>query len=345
MAEYKAGVVGVGSRTVHGSAWARTLSAMPNVSLVSLADEEPEALARVAREFGVENTSADPRSVLEDDNLDFVIVNTVDQMHAKQVGMALDAGKHVLTDKPLGVDTEEAAGLARKAKSAGLKVAVGHVFRFVPKYEFLKKRADGGDLGKLFQVEAGYVHDMRPVWKATPWRADPEDPQNPWFGGALHPIDLIRWIGGDVTDVCAVESKASTVTEFPLNDNATILLKFAGGAVGRVWNTFGIRQNPGFRTFCYAFGDGGSCLANSGDDNVELHADWGVQGVGGPVHIPFTTTANPNLACVLDFIDAIETDGSPRSDAAQAVQNMAVLDAAIKSLGSGKLEKVVTPKL
>lgn len=345
MAEYRAGVVGVGSRTVHGPLWARTLAGMPNVSLVRLVDEEPDSLARTARDVGVDDTSSDPRSVLEADDLDFVIVNTIDQVHAGQVDAALDAGKHVLTDKPLGVDTAEAAGLATKAKAAGLKVAVGHVFRFVAQYEFVKKRVELGELGRVFQVDAGYVHDMRPVWKATPWRTDPDDPQNPWFGGALHPIDLAHWLGGDVTEVCAVENKASSMAEFPLNDNATVLLKFASGAVGRVWSTFGIRQNPGFYTFCSAYGDQGSCLARLDRKEAELHVDWGVEGVGGPLNVPVSGGMNPNLACVLDFLDAIESDRAPRSDAAQAVQNMAVLDAAVKSLDSRKFEPVQIPTI
>lgn len=343
MAKYRAGVVGVGSRTVHGPQWARTLASLPNVELVRLVDDEPESLASTAAEVAVEQTSDDPRTILEASDLDIVVVNTIDQVHAEQVDTALDSGKHVLTDKPLGIDTAQAADVAAKANKAGLKVAVGHVFRFLPQYEFVKKRADLGELGKLFHVEAGYVHDMRPVWIATPWRKDPGDPQSPWFGGALHPIDLVHWVGGEITSVCAVENKASSTEEFPLDDNAVILLKFASGAVGRVWSTMGIQQNPGFQTFCNAFGDQGSCLANSSRNEAELHVDWGVDGVGGPLQIPFSGGANPNLSCVLDFLSAIEEDREPRSSADQAVRNMAVLDAALKSVKTEQFEKVQIP--
>ena len=341
--EYRAGIVGVGSRTVHGDQWARTLAGIPNVRLLRLADEEPDALERTAKAVGVEHTSPDPRSVLEADDLDIVVVNTVDHLHAEQVNAALDAGKHVLTDKPLGVSTAEAAGIASKAKSEGLKVAVGQVYRFAPHYEFLKERVERGELGRIFQVEAGYVHDLRPIWKATPWRTDPSNPQNPWFGGALHPIDMVHWIGGEIEQVCALENKASKVEEFPINDNALILLKFASGAIGRVWSTFGIRQNPGFQTFRNTFGDLGSCWANAIRNEVELHVSWGVDGVGGPMLVPFSGGANPNLACVLDFLAAIESDGTPRSDANQAVRNMVVLEAAIASVESGRFEPVTPP--
>ena len=343
MAEYRAGIVGVGSRTVHRDLWAKTLASIPNVKLIRLADEESDSLERTARAFGVEHTSPDSRSVLEADDLDFVVVNSVDHLHAEQVDIALDSGKHVLADKPLGMDTAEAAKLASKANKAGLKVAIGHMFRFTPHYEFVKERVDGGDLGRLYQVDAGYVHDMRPYWKTTPWRSDPKTPQNPWFGGTLHPIDVVHWVGGAVTHVFAAESKASSAAEYPINDTALVLLKFASGAIGRVWSSFGIRHNPGSETFCNAFGDAGSCLANAARNEVELHTNWNVEGIAGPTYIPFKADSNPNLECVRDFISSIETDGTPRSDAGQAVQNMAVLDAAIASLDSGKLESVEVP--
>lgn len=345
MAEYRAGIIGVGSRTVHGDLWAKTLTEMPNVTIECLSDEEPDSLERAARQFGVDRASADPRIVLEADDLDFVIVNTVDQLHAEQVSAALDGGKHAITDKPLGVDTSEAVEIARKAARSGLKVAVGQVFRFGPQYEFVKERVDSGDLGRIFQVDAGYVHDLRPVWDATPWRRDPENPQNPWFGGALHPIDLVHWVGGEVAEVCAAETKASKPDEFPINDTAVILLKFASGAIGRVWNTFGIQQNPGFQTFCNAFGDEGSCWANAGRNVVEIHTNWNVQDVGGPMYVPFTGQAKPYVDCVSDFISCIENDGTPRSDAVQGVKNMAVLDAAIKSVETGRFEPAVAPEI
>ena len=86
MAKYRVGVVGVGSRTVHGPLWARTLASLPNVDLVRLVDDEPESLASTAAEVEVEQTSDDPRTVLEATDLDIAVVNTIDQVHAEQVG-------------------------------------------------------------------------------------------------------------------------------------------------------------------------------------------------------------------------------------------------------------------
>ena len=65
MAEYRAGIIGVGSRTVHGDLWAKTLTEMPNITIECLSDEEPDSLERAVKQFGVDRASADPRIVLD----------------------------------------------------------------------------------------------------------------------------------------------------------------------------------------------------------------------------------------------------------------------------------------
>jgi len=322
---------------VHGPAWARTLAEMPNVRLVRLSDDEEEAAEQTARSLGVEHFGTDPRAVLEAPDVDVVCVNSVDHEHAWQVITALEAGKHVVADKPLALGTTDLLRIASLVKRTGLKVAVGHVFRFAPQYVFLKERVQSGELGELFLVEAGYVHDLRNVWKRTPWRADQALPQNPWYGCTLHPIDLVHWLAGEITEVCAVENKATLPTEHPLPDNQICLLKLASGAVGRVWSSAGIRQRPEFQTFCNAFGSRGSCLANLPRNTVELHLDWGVQGVDGPQLVPFHSLSL-NRALLDDWITAIDEDAAPRSGVAEAVRSTAVIEAAMRSVTTCRFE-------
>jgi predicted dehydrogenase len=345
MKTYRAGVVGVGSRTVHGPAWARTLAEMPNVKLVRLSDDEPRAAEQTAKSLGVENFGTDPRSVLEASDVDLVCVNSVDHEHASHVLTALEAGKHVMADKPLAVSLSDAVRIASLARQTGLTVTVGQVFRFAPQYEFVKDRIRRGQLGVLFLVEAGYVHDLRDVWKRTPWRADSVMPQSPWYGCTLHPIDLVQWLAGEITEVCAVENKATDSAEHPLPDNQICLLRFANGAVGRVWSAAGIRQKPEFQTFCNAFGNDGSCLANLQRNTVELHLKSNDSGTGGPQLVPFSTGFNLNRALLDDWIAAIESEVMPRSGVLEALRSTAVIEAAKRSVVTGRFEKVAVPSL
>jgi predicted dehydrogenase len=343
MALFRAGVVGVGSRTVHGAAWARTLAEMPNVQLVRITDDEASAAEQTARSLGVDQFGTDPRAVLEAPDLDVVCVNSIDHDHGWQVAAALEADKHVIADKPLGESIAEVHRIAQLSARTGLKVAVGHVFRFAPQYAFVKEQVRRGELGDLFLVEAGYVHDLRSVWQRTPWRADAAAPQSPWYGCTLHPIDLVQWIAGDVVEVCAVENKSTAPAEHPLPDNQVCLLKFASGAVGRVWSTAGIQQSRALRTFCNAFGDRGSCLAAIPGNGVELHLEPAGRAEGGPQTVKVPSGLNLNRVLLDDWIGAIEGDRAPRSGVAEALRSTAVVEAARKAIATGRFESVSVP--
>ena len=66
---------------------------------------------------------------------------------------------------------------------------------------------DDGDLGEIIMAEAHYVHDMRPVFKMTPWRLN--TPQDFMYGGVCHPVDVLRWFLGDVDEVFAYANKGN----------------------------------------------------------------------------------------------------------------------------------------
>ena len=89
--------------------------------------------------------------------------------------------------------------------------------RFVPQIRAVHEMVAKGRLGELFMVEGSYIHDMRNVYVRTPWRIDPERPQNPWIAGASHAMDLVRWLGGDVEEIMMYENRVKgTAAALPL---------------------------------------------------------------------------------------------------------------------------------
>ena len=83
----------------------------------------------------------------------------------------------------------------QRVQAADVRFAVGNVNRFVPQFAALHQFAQEGRLGDLFFVESDYIHDMRRVYRRTPWRIGPVNPQNAWFGGGVPP-DGPRSLGG-----------------------------------------------------------------------------------------------------------------------------------------------------
>jgi predicted dehydrogenase len=207
-----------------------------------LCSATPEKVERLARRWGIDFWTTDYRALIARDDIDVIAVFSPDHQHAEQASAALRAGKHVICTKPMCTSVEDAAALVRLVDETGLKFLVGQTMRFDPEFSGAKRLYDDGDLGEIIFAEAHYVHDARGFFPLTPWRL--QAPQDLMFGGASHPIDLLRWFLGDVEEVHAYGRKGNLTPEYPYEDNYLINLKFKNGAVARVLAAYGLVEPP-----------------------------------------------------------------------------------------------------
>jgi predicted dehydrogenase len=206
----------------------RALSAPAAGAIVTIvADvnaERANALAAKARA----KATQDWREVLASD-VDVVVIATTHELLAGMALAAVEAGKHVLVEKPAGRNAAEVGAVRDAARKHKRLVKVGFNHRFHP--AMLKARAifDSGELGPLMYIRGRYGHGGRPGMEKE-WRCMPEMSG----GGELidqgaHLIDLSRWFLGDLT-----LDYAATPTYFwnvPVDDNCFLALKAAGGQV------------------------------------------------------------------------------------------------------------------
>ncbi|MDZ7837481.1 MAG: Gfo/Idh/MocA family oxidoreductase [Actinomycetota bacterium] len=101
---------------------------------------------------------------------------------------------------------------------------------------------DDNDLGDIIVAEAHYVHDMRPVFKVTPWRL--KVPQDLMYGGVCHPVDVLRWFLGDVEEVFAYGNKGNITPEYSIKGNFLLNLKFKTGPIARIMGVYDIVHPP-----------------------------------------------------------------------------------------------------
>ena len=154
---------------------------------------------------------------------------------------ALRAGKHVLCEKPMAIDTESCRKLVQAVDDTGLMFMVSQFMRFEPIYKRIKGIYDAERIGRAFFVEGSYIHDMRSLYNPVTWRSHPQTAQNILIGGGCHPFDLLRWtVGSDVTEVHAY-SNGYAAQEFPLDDCYILTFQFENGCIGKVFVTSGCR--------------------------------------------------------------------------------------------------------
>jgi UDP-N-acetylglucosamine 3-dehydrogenase len=144
----KVAVIGAGSM---GKNHLRVYSELSNVSLVAVSDTDSVNTKTLASRFGIQHYE-DYRVMLEKEKPEAVSVCVPTALHLEVAKTALEAGAHVLVEKPIAATVEDGIELIEIAKSLGRQLMVGHIVRFNPAIQALKQKLDEGLLGRIFQI-------------------------------------------------------------------------------------------------------------------------------------------------------------------------------------------------
>ena len=196
----------------------------------------------LAHKWNIPIATTDYWEIIDCKDIDVVGIYSPDHLHGEHAISALKAGKHVVCTKPMVTKMEDCEEIVRLVGETGLKFLVGQTMRFDPEFVNAKRMYDDGDLGEIIMAEAHYVHDLRDVADFTPWRV--EAPQDLMFGGACHPIDVLRWLLGDIEEVHVYARKSDLIPQYPIEENFLINLKFKNGVIGRIMAAYGIVHPP-----------------------------------------------------------------------------------------------------
>lgn len=204
---------------------------MAGARLVAVADQVPERARALASQHQAE-ACEDWAALVRRADVDAVVVATTNDALSPCARAALEAGKHVLVEKPAGRHPADVAALAQAEKTSGRVVRVGFNHRFHPGLARAKQLLDSGELGPLMHLRARYGHGGRLGYDQE-WRADPSRSG----GGELldqgvHLIDLCRWMGGELR--LEGGAIATSFWQMPVEDNGFLLLHSTTGA-HRAW--------------------------------------------------------------------------------------------------------------
>jgi predicted dehydrogenase len=258
-------VVGAGrwAQRAHLPGWQRDGRA----EVVALADTNPDALARAAATFGVSRTAADYRDLLEDPDIDVVDVVTGNRPHFEISWAALQAGKHVLCEKPVHPDYRKTRQAADLAAAKGLKTKVGFTFRYAPAIQFARQLMDGGFVGEPY-VFNGFEQNSQWIDPATPLRqVDPDADQDriavssiEGYGAPI--IDIMHWwlgsplqaVVGTMRNFVPVRMVRDTgqMTRANIDDGDMWIAEFESGALASIQSSYVTVGNyPGIEARIY----------------------------------------------------------------------------------------------
>lgn len=213
----------------HSLAWREVAAAYDEAlapEMVAICGRDPDAVASAAQRDGWSSWVTDWRAVLEREDVGLVDVCTPGSSHAEIAIAALEAGKHVLCEKPLGNTEAEAEAMVEAARLAherfGTFAMVGFNYRRVPALALARELIDSGSLGRVWHVRAQYLQD----WLSDPeapltWRMKKEEAGSGALGDlGSHAVDLAQHLTGD--RIAEVSALAKTfVPERPLAASAS----------------------------------------------------------------------------------------------------------------------------
>jgi predicted dehydrogenase len=213
----RAGVIGLGMMgRAHVRVWDELV---PGVELVAVSDTDPGALQQ-ATEGRAAHPYRDAAAMLASEDLDLVSVVVPTSLHLPTTLAALDAGTHVLVEKPIAATRGEAEQMIDAARRAGRMLSVGHIERFNPAIRELRRRLAADELGRIFEIRAtrlgpfpARIRDVGVVVDLAP-----------------HDLDVMRYLLGSDPVRLYAETEQRIHTDH--EDLFVGLLKFANGAVG-----------------------------------------------------------------------------------------------------------------
>ncbi len=216
-----------------------SLTSHPAAKVVAVCGRDQKRAAEVAGRFGAAEIFADYRQMLAANICDAVVISTPDDLHCEMAMAALDAGLHVLCEKPLAGNRADAARMLERARNAGTKHMVLFTWRWQPHWRYVKDLVDSGYVGRCRYAEFRFVGGFA-LEAGYKWRFDGRRANGVTGDLGSHMIDFARWYLGEVTavraDLRAVVDQSTTATPSPppANDLGFLSLDFASGARGEI---------------------------------------------------------------------------------------------------------------
>jgi len=295
---------------------APALKDLENCELVAVSRADASRAEEFAREFGARRWHADWRRLVEDAEVEAVYVATPIHLHAEQAIAAMEAGKHVLCEKPMALTVAECERMNAAARANDVRLGVAYYRRFYPVVERVKALLTSGEIGRpvvaqlnaFERFEPGPEHPRR--WLVEKGRSG----GGPMFDFGCHRVEVLLNLFGRAVEVKGLTS--NVVFEREVEDTACALLKFEGGAQAVLSVTHAAREP---QDTLEIFGSEGSVrvgVLNEGRLRIRTAG-----GEREEVHAPH---ANLHQPLIEDFARAVVEGGRPRVDGAagQAVSEV-----------------------
>jgi len=307
---------------------ADALQRQKDTELVAVVDKFPEVRKAFADKLGVPREYDTLADLLKDGGVDALVIGTPNALHAAQAVAALQAGVHVLVEKPMAVTVREAEKMIDAGQKSGACLMVAHCWRFDREVRWLKART--GKLGRIVRTKSYGVHVQ---WGPAGWFTQ----KKMAGGGALadmgiHALDTARFLLGDPKPVSVYARLGTYYRDFDVDDTGVVLVNWEGGACSYIESGWWQPHVDGPEAATQLYG-----LQGFG----QLFPTWlqlGKKTVDPG--FPFPRLEHSHQSMYDDqmayFVKCVRSGSTPIPGGAEGLVNMKVIAAAYQSARTGK---------
>ena len=307
MAKYKAGVYGVGDA---GKQYIKAINNNPLSEVTVVVGRNKERLENRIKNLGIESeVLTDYNELVSRNDIDIVVLTGPHFLHAKESIKVARAGKHIICEKPIGMNYAEVLQVSEAVKKSGVKFQNGLVANWYAYILNLKQMVKDNILGKIFYIEADYMHNLShwtQAWDQWQVHKRKGGPSAPLIGG-IHTIDVLRRFGGVPKEVFAYQTWGN-IKDYEYAPTYIAVVQFEDGVIGKTSCSYEI-ESPYHTNFIF-HGTKGSVR----NEKFYLKKTFPGQIEWQKFETIFVdsrlVTHHPFQNLVDDFINAIENNGN-----------------------------------
>jgi len=306
----------------------------PEVELKGIFTRTPAKAEALLREHGVEaRIYATEDELFDDDEVSIVASTTSPDVRARHIIRAAESGRHVVIEKPVGLDMGSVREIRDAVGKAGVKSVTSFVLRWNPQLRTTHQMIADGLVGDVLYAEADYWHPLQKWYPSYYWMCKKELGGSALLAAGCHAVDTLRWFCGDIKEVAAFSSEAKFNPDYTFPPNIVGSVRFGSGQVGKVSTIMDAETPYIFNT--RVFGSESTVLNNRIHSSKHFPGAKGYWSYDTILPDSGDVTHHPFYDMIDHFVDCIENDKEALTNIEDAAKSMAVCFALDESAARG----------
>lgn len=341
MSKIRAGVIGLGMGRHHVSGY----QTHPEAEVVAIADMDTARLEEIGDKSGVARRYLSGEEMLAEEALDVVSVATPNKYHKPLVIAALEAGCHVLCEKPMAMNAEEARAMIATAQKADRRLMINFSYRFTEQSMALKDQVDAGVLGEVYFARTIW-HRRRGLPRFGGWFGQKTlSGGGPLIDLGVHRLDLALWLmgyprpawvmGSTYNPIATALARAQGV-QYDVEDLAVGMIKFDNGATLELEASWAANIQERELMETRLLGTKGGLVQRNVEETYKFEAEIYLEQNGVHYDMKLHPPSRPAHCAMYHLIDSIAHDTPQIATGEEGLLVMEILDAIYQSAEEGR---------